>query len=138
MAHWLVKSEPKTWSFADHLKKGVEPWTGVRNHQAAKALKSMSLNDCAFFYHSVDERAVVGVIEVVREAYIDPTDPEGRFVAVDFKALYPVRRPVTLADIKTNPKLEAMPLLRQSRLSVMAVSDAEWEEILRMAGGLAR
>lgn len=138
MKHWLIKSEPGCWSWADQVHKGVEPWTGVRNHQAAKYLKAMALGDLAFFYHSVNEKKIVGVVEVVREAYIDPTDPAGRFVAVDFKAVAPVHEPVTLASIKSNPTLESMPLLRQSRLSVCPVTQAQWDEIVHMAGGLGK
>ena len=136
MAYWLIKSEPGCWSWADHVKKGVEPWTGVRNHQAAQYLKAMTVGDRAFFYHSVHEKKIVGVVEVVAEAVIDPTDPAGRFVAVDFKALMPVNAPVSLAAIKANPALEDMPLLRQSRLSVCPVTQAQWDEIVHMAGGL--
>lgn len=88
------------------------------------------------FYHSVKEKSVVGIVEVVKQAYSDPTDPKGKFVCVDFKALRPVKNPVSLADIKANPKLETMALLRQSRLSVMPVADDEWDEILTMAGGM--
>lgn len=134
--YWLVKSEPGCWSWDDHVKKGVEPWTGVRNHQAAKYLKEMAIGDLAFFYHSVNEKKVVGVVEVVSEADIDPTDPSGRFVSVDFKAIAPVNTPVSLAQIRANPSLESMPLLRQSRLSVCPVTQAQWGEILHMAGGL--
>ena len=130
MNKWLVKSEPGCWSWADHVK------AGVRNHQAAKYMKEMKNGDLAFFYHSVNEKKVVGVLEVVQESYIDPTDEKGKFVCVDFKAIAAVQNPVSLADIKTNPKLENMTLLRQSRLSVMPVADEEWDEILTMAGGL--
>lgn len=136
MQYWLVKSEPGCWSWTDHVQKGVEPWDGVRNHQAAKYLKEMAVGDQAFFYHSVNEKKIVGVLEVVGEAKIDSTDPTGRFVSVDFKALAPVNSPVSLADIKSNPALEEMPLLRQSRLSVCPVSQAQWDEIVRMAGGI--
>jgi len=136
MLHWLVKSEPNCWSWSDHVKAGVEPWDGVRNHQAANYMRSMSLGDLVFFYHSVNEKKIVGVLEVVREAYPDSSDPSGKFVCVDFKAITAVKRPVTLADIKTNPKLENMILARQSRLSVMPISDDEWNEILAMAGGM--
>lgn len=136
MNHWLVKSEPGSWSWDDHVNKGVEMWDGVRNHQAANNMKAMTLGDRAFFYHSVNEKRIVGVLEVVRESYIDPTDPAGKFVAVDFKAVSAVKSPVTLADIKANPKLQDMPLIKQSRLSVVPVTQAQWNEILRMAGGL--
>ena len=133
---WLIKSEPGCWSWDDHVKQGVEPWTGVRNHQAAKYLKAMAIGDWAFFYHSVNEKKVVGVVEVTSEAAIDPTDPSGRFVAVDFKAIAPVNTPVSLGAIRAHPALEAMPLLRQSRLSVCPVTQAQWDEIMHMAGGL--
>jgi len=136
VAHWLVKSEPGCWSWDDHVAKGVEPWDGVRKHQAAKYLKEMAVGDTVFFYHSVNEKKVVGVLEVVREAYIDPTDPTGRFVAVDFKAVAPVHNPAALADIRANPKLEEMALLRQSRLPVCPVSQAQGNEVVRMAGGI--
>lgn len=136
MAYWLIKSEPESWSWADHVAKGVEPWTGVRNHQAAKYLKAMIIGDWAFFYHSGKEKAVVGVVEVVSEAVIDPTDPEGRFVAVDFKARQAVHAPVTLAALRAHPALESLALLRQSRLSVSPVSHDQWDIIVHMAGGL--
>ncbi|MBL4614184.1 MAG: EVE domain-containing protein [Magnetovibrio sp.] len=136
MAYWLVKSEPRSWSWADHVKAGVEPWDGVRNHQAANFMKAMKLGDLAFFYHSVHEKSIVGVVEVVTEFYLDPSDAKGKFVCVDFKAIAQVKEPVSLANIKTNPKLENMALLRQSRLSVSPVRDDEWAEVLSMAGGL--
>ena len=136
MRKWLVKSEPGCWSWSDHVKAGTAEWDGVRNHQAANYMKEMTNGDLAFFYHSVNEKKVVGVLEVVQEFYIDPTDEKGKFVCVDFKAVASVRTPVSLADIKTNPKLENMALLRQSRLSVMPVADDEWDEILNMTGGL--
>ena len=132
-AYWLVKSEPGAWSWDDHVKKGVEHWDGVRNHQAANNLKAMKVGDKAFFYHSVNEKAVVGTLEVVKEAYPDPSDKSGRFVMVDFKALAPMKRPVTLAEVKAEPGLEDIALVRQSRLSVMPVSAAEWKLIHEMA-----
>ena len=138
MNHWLVKSEPESWSWADHVRKRVEPWVGVRNHQAANFLKSMKIGDLAFFYHSVHGKEIVGVLEVVRESYIDPTDPAGRFVAVDFKALAPLKSPVSLKILRSHPALQAMALLRQSRLSVSPVTAAEWEEILGLGGGLGQ
>lgn len=136
MAYWLVKSEPGTWSWDDHVQAGTEMWDGVRNHQAANNLRAMKIGDRAFFYHSVKEKKIVGVLEVVGEAYIDPTDADARFVAVDFRAVAPVTSPVSLADIKANPKLAEIALIKQSRLSVMPVRPAEWKEILRMGGGL--
>jgi len=137
MAYWLVKSEPNCWSWSDHVKVGVEPWTGVRNHQAANYMKSMAIGDSVFFYHSVSEKKIVGVLEVTRDAYLDPTDENGKFVCVDLKAIADVNNPVSLADIKTNPHLESMVLLRQSRLSVVPLQNAEWAEIMSMAEGVA-
>jgi predicted RNA-binding protein with PUA-like domain len=134
MAHWLVKSEPGCWSWDDQTRVASEPWSGVRNHQAAKYLKAMRTGDRAFFYHSVDEKRIVGVVEVVREAYPDPTDPDGRWVAVDVKAVAPLATPVTLARIKGDPRLEALPLIRQSRLSVMPIDDEAWEMLCGMGG----
>ena len=134
MAHWLVKSEPDTWSWDAHLKKGVEPWTGVRNHQAANNLKAMKVGDQAFFYHSNEGKEIVGIVEVVRTAYPDPSDKTGRFVCVDFRAVKPVTKPVTLADVKAEPKLQHLALIRLSRLSVQPVDDAAWKLILKMSG----
>jgi len=138
MAYWLVKSEPNCWSWSDHVKVGVEPWTGVRNYQAAKYMRAMAVGDTVFFYHSVNEKKIVGVLEVVREAYPDPTDENAKFVCVDLKAVAAVNKTVSLADIKTNPHLEKMILLRQSRLSVMPIRDDEWSEIMSMAGGVEK
>jgi predicted RNA-binding protein with PUA-like domain len=134
MAYWLVKSEPGCWSFADHLAKGVEPWTGVRNHQAAAHLRAMRVGDRAFFYHSVEEKRIVGILEVVGEASPDPTDPAGRFVSVDFKAVEAVPRPVTLTDIKAEPRLAHLALLKQSRLSVVPIDADAWGVLCAMAG----
>lgn len=134
MAHWLVKSEPETWSWDDHWRKGVEPWNGVRNHQAAIHLKAMGKGDPAFFYHSGDERRIVGILEVMGVAYPDPTDPTGRFVCVDFRAVRPLARPVTLKEVKAEPKLGHLWLVRHSRLSVMPIDDAAWRLILGMGG----
>jgi predicted RNA-binding protein with PUA-like domain len=134
MARWLVKSEPAAWSWEQQKAKGVEPWTGVRNHQAANYMKAMRLGDEAFFYHSVEEKRIVGIVRVVREAYPDPTDPSGRFVCVDVEAVRPVPRPVTLAEIKATPELADLPLIRQSRLTVMPIPDAAWDLLCRMGG----
>lgn len=134
MAYWLFKSEPGTWSFDDHMKKGVQYWDGVRNHQANNNMKAMKVGDRGFFYHSVNEKQIVGTVEVVKEHYPDHTDKSGRFGMVDLKAIGPVKNPVTLADIKTNPKLENMVLVKNSRLSVQPVTAAEWKEVCRMAG----
>lgn len=132
--HFLVKSEPDVFSWDDQVRNGVEPWTGVRNAQAAKFLKSMALGDLAFFYHSNIGKEIVGVVEVVRTAYPDPSDETGRWVSVDVKAVKPVKRPVTLAEIKTEPKLEGIALVRQSRLSVMPISPEHWRVLCGMAG----
>jgi len=134
MAHWLVKSEPGAWSWDDHVRKGVEPWNGVRNHQAASNMKAMTVGDAAFFYHSVDEKRIVGIVEVVKTYYPDPTDPSGRFGMVDFKAVRPLARPVTLAEIKAEPRLSHLALIRQSRLSVVPIDDAAWTLLCQMGG----
>ncbi len=134
MAYWLVKSEPGAWSWDDHVRDGTAEWDGVRNHQANNNMKAMREGDRAFFYHSVNEKRIVGILEVTREHYADPTDASGRFGMVDFKALMPVERPVTLAEVKAEPGLENIPLVRHTRLSVMPVSADEWRIICRMAG----
>lgn len=133
MQYWLIKSEPQTWSWDDHVKVGIEPWHGVRNYQASNNMKAMKIGDLAFFYHSVKEKQIVGIVEVVKLYYPDNTDETGRFGMVDFKAVKPVPTPVTLAQIKAHPDLQDMALIRQSRLSVMPVSTAEWNIITKMA-----
>lgn len=134
MAYWLMKSEPDVWSWDQQVKKGVESWNGVRNHLAARNLRAMEIGDRAFFYHSNEGREVVGIVEVVRRAYPDPTDETGKFVMVDVKAVAPLPKPVTLAQIKADPKLAGMALVRMSRLSVSAVTDAEWKYICKLGG----
>ena len=134
MAYWLVKSEPGTWSWADHVAAGTAEWDGVRNHQAANNLKAMRVGDRAFFYHSVNEKRVVGLLAVAKEYYPDPSDASGRFGMVDFKALDAVPIPVTLAAIKAEPRLADLALIKQSRLSVMPIEDAAWALILEMGG----
>ena len=134
MAYWLVKSEPDAFSWDQHVAVGVEPWTGVRNHSAKLNLAAMRLGDRAFFYHSNIGKEAVGIVEVVREAYPDPTAESGPWVCVDLRALAPLPRPVPLAAIRAEPLLAEMALLRQSRLSVGPVSDAHWRHILGMAG----
>jgi predicted RNA-binding protein with PUA-like domain len=134
MRYWLVKSEPGSWSWDDHVKVGVEPWNGVRNYQAANNMKAMKIGDKAFFYHSVKEKQIVGIVEVVKEYYPDPSDASGRFGMVDFKALKPVPKPVTLADIKADERLHDLALIRQSRLSVVPVDKASWDIICGMGG----
>ena len=134
MAYWLVKSEPDVFNWDQQAARGTEPWTGVRNHAAKLNLLAMRLGDRAFFYHSNVGRAVVGIVEVAREAYPDPTADGGPWVCVDMRAVAPLPRPVTLAEIKAHPALADMPLLRLSRLSVSPVSDAHWREVTSLAG----
>jgi len=132
MANWLMKSEPGNWSWEDQVKDGVAEWDGVRNYQAANNMKAMRIGDNVFFYHSVKEKQVVGIVEVVKEYYPDPTDASGRFGMVDVKALRPFNRPVSLAEIKAEPRLQELALIRQSRLSVLPVTDEEWRLICTM------
>jgi predicted RNA-binding protein with PUA-like domain len=134
-AHWLVKSEPNTYSFADLERDGRTVWDGVRNNAAALHLKAMGEGDEVLFYHSQEGLAVVGVAKVVRTAFPDASDPTGRFVAVELAPVRALERPVTLAQMKAEPALADMAMLRQGRLSVSPVADAEWKTILRLAGG---
>ena len=134
MAYWLVKSEPDAFGWPDQVAHGVEPWTGVRNHAAKNNLKAMRRGDRAFFYHSNIGKEVVGVVEVVREAYPDPTAQSGDWVCVDMRAVAPMPRPVTLAAMKADPALAGLALIRQSRLSVMPVSELHWAHICRLGG----
>jgi predicted RNA-binding protein with PUA-like domain len=134
MAHWLVKSEPAKYAFADLQRDGKTVWDGVRNNQAALYLKAMKVGDQALYYHSQEGLAVVGIAQVVKEAFLDPTDPAGRFVAVEFAPVRPVKRPVTLAQMQAEPKLAGMAMFRQFRLSVSPVTDAEWAVVMGMAG----
>ncbi len=133
MAYWLMKTEPGAWSWQDQVREDVAEWDGVRNHQASNNMKAMQIGDRAFFYHSVNEKRIVGIVEVVREYYPDPSDASGRFGMVDVRALTPLNKPVTLADIKARPELEDFALVRQSRLSVMPVTDVQWKLICRLA-----
>lgn len=135
MSYWLVKSEPNTYSYADLEKDGKTVWDGVRNNAAALHLKAMKVGDEVLFYHSQEGKAVVGVAKVVKEAFPDASDPTGRFVAVELAPVRKLKGEATLADMKANPALSDMVMLRQSRLSVSPVSDGEWGEILKMAGG---
>ena len=136
MSHWLLKTEPEEFSWDDCVKRGAkgEPWTGVRNFTARGHLKAIKKGDLAFFYHTGDERQIVGIAEVIREAYPDPTDEKGVFVAVDVKAIKPLPKPVTLAAIKAAPRLKEMALVKYGRLSVQPVTAAEWNLVCRMAG----
>ncbi len=134
MATWLVKSEPDAFSWQQQVEHGIEPWTGVRNHAAKLNLRAMRSGELAFFYHSGSGREIVGVIEVVREAYPDPTAAEGGWTCVDVRAVGPLPRPVTLAQIKAEAGLRDMTLLRQSRLSVVPVDRPHWELICALGG----
>jgi predicted RNA-binding protein with PUA-like domain len=131
MNYWLVKQEPEAYSFDDLVKDGTTDWTGVRNFQARNNLKSMKKGDKVLFYHSVSEKSVVGVTEVSKESYPDPTDE--KWIAVEIKALKKLKKPVTLEDIKANGALNNIALVRQSRLSVLPLTKDEYEEILSMA-----
>ena len=135
MANWLVKSEPDTWSWDQHKKAGDDAWTGVRNFQARAHLNAMQKGDRVLFYHSGDAKAVVGTSKVVKPAYADPTDKDGKFLAVDLKATAPLKRPVTLTEIKAQKSLADMVLVKNSRLSVQPVTDAEWDRIVKMGEG---
>jgi predicted RNA-binding protein with PUA-like domain len=134
MAYWLFKSEPGAWSWDDQVAAGAAEWDGIRNYQADNNMKAMKLGDRGFFYHSVDEKRIVGVVEIVREHYPDPSDAKGRFGMVDVTAVTAVKSPVTLADIKAEPALAELALVRQSRLSVVPVAAAEWKLLCKMAG----
>lgn len=134
MAYWLVKSEPFKYSWDRFVTDGRTHWDGVRNYQASNNLKAMKVGDRAFFYHSNEGLEIVGVAEVVGEYYPDPSDPSGRFGMVDLKPVMPVRTPVTLKQMKADPALAEMALIRQSRLSVCPVSDQEWRHACALAG----
>lgn len=135
MAYWLIKSEPSAYSWDQLVKDKKTSWTGVRNFQAQINLKAMKVGDRAFFYHSGEGKEIVGIAEVAKTAYPDSTDKEGKSVTVDFKAVEQVKKPVTLAEIKADPRFKEMKLVRQSRLSVSPVSDEHWKLLIRMAGG---
>ncbi len=136
MAYWLLKSEPEAWSWDQQKGKGAkgEPWSGVRNYTAANNMKAMKKGDLAFFYHSGEERSVVGIVEVIGEYRPDPTDESGRFGLVVVKAVRDVPKPVTLAEIKATAKLKDMELVKFSRLSVQPVRPEEWKLVSAMAG----
>jgi predicted RNA-binding protein with PUA-like domain len=134
MAYWLMKTEPEEFSWDDCVKRGAkgEPWTGVRNFTARRHMKEMTKGDRAFFYHTGNEKRIVGVAEAIREAYPDPTDEKGVFVAVDVTAVKAFPKPVTLAEIKAEPRLKDMALVKYSRLSVQPVTAQEWALVCRM------
>ena len=133
MAYWLLKSEPSAYSWDQLVKDKRTSWTGVRNFQAQINLKAMKPGDRAFFYHSGEGKEIVGVAEIVKAAYPDPTDKDGKAVTVDIKAVQPVKQPVTLAAIKADPKFKDFKLVRQSRLSVVPVDKEQWDLILKMS-----
>jgi predicted RNA-binding protein with PUA-like domain len=136
MAYWLLKTEAEEFSWDDQVKRGAkgEPWNGVRNFTARRHLNAMKKGERAFFYHTGDEKRIVGVVEVIREAYPDPTDAKGVFVTLNVKAVAPMPKPVTLAEVKAEPRLADMALVKFSRLSVQPVTDAEWKMVCRMGG----
>jgi predicted RNA-binding protein with PUA-like domain len=137
VAYWLIKSEPNVFSWDDEVKSGAkgEAWTGVRNHQAKLNLMKMKQGDRAFFYHSNEGKEIVGVVEVVREHYPDPTAKTGEpWVVVDVKAVEPLQKPVTLGDAKAEPRLKAMALVNNMRLSVQPVTADEWKAVCKMGG----
>ena len=137
MAYWLLKSEPGAWSWEQMVKAGAKgtAWTGIRNHTAKLNMKKMKKGDRGFFYHSNIGKEIVGIVEVIKEAYADPTAEAGSpWVCVDVKAVEPLKQPVTLADIKAEPKLAEIQLLKQSRLSLPAITEPEWKLVCKMGG----
>lgn len=136
MAYWLLKTEPETFSWDNQVQRGAkgEPWTGVRNWTARRHLDAMKKGDLAFFYHTGDEKRIVGIVEIIREAYRDPTDAEQKFHAVDVKALEALPKPVSLAQTKAEARLKEMALNKYSRLSVQPVTAAEWKIVCHMGG----
>ena len=134
MAYWLLKSEPGTWSWDDQLKKGDEGegWDGVRNYQASNNMKKMEIGDLAFFYHSVSEKRIVGIVSIIEKYQDDPTDKTGRFGMVVVKAIKSFTKSVSLSEIKSNQKLQGISLIKQSRLSVMPITKEHWDIILEM------
>lgn len=134
MQYWLIKTEPSTWSWDDQVAKTTTCWDGVRNYQASRHLKSMAVGDQCFFYHSVSDRQIVGIVEVIRPYHPDPSDETDRFGMVEVKTLKPLKNPVNLHDIKHEPRLAHLALVRQSRLSVMPIDKDSWSLILKMGG----
>ncbi|WP_315836597.1 EVE domain-containing protein [Bradyrhizobium prioriisuperbiae] len=136
MAYWLVKSEPSTWSWDQQVAKGAkgEAWTGVRNHTAKQNLEKMKKGELAFYYHSNEGKEIVGIAEIIREAYPDPSDKTGKFVCVDIKANKPLKTPVTLAAIKADKTLAEMDLVKYSRLSVQSVTAEQWKHVCKLGG----
>ena len=133
MNFWLIKSEPNSWSWDDQIREVKTMWDGVRNYQARNNLKSMKKNDLCFFYHSVKEKKIVGIVEIIKEHYLDPTDKTNKFVVVDVKTKKTLKKPVSLQDIKKQKKLSHLALIKQSRLSVMPIDKKSWTLICKMA-----
>ena len=133
ISYWLLKSEPSSWSWNNQVKDKVTMWDGVRNYQARNNLMKMKKKDLCFFYHSVSEKQIIGIVEVVREHYPDPTDKTGRFVVTDVKAIKKLKKPVSLEKIKSTPKLVNIALIKQSRLSVMPLKKTEWDTIIKIS-----
>jgi predicted RNA-binding protein with PUA-like domain len=136
MAHWLIKSEPSVWSWDQQVAAGAKGthWNGVRNHLAKQQLMAMKIGEEAFFYHSNEGKEIVGIVDVIKTFYPDPTDASGKFGMVDFKAVRPLPKPVTLAQVKATEALAKMSLVTSMRLSVQPVTDAEWKLICKMGG----
>lgn len=135
MQYWLIKTEPSTWSWDDQIQKKTTHWDGVRNYQASRNLQAMKKGDLCFFYHSVTDRQIVGVVEVTGIYHPDPSDPTGRFGMVDVTAVKPLPKPVSLDVIKAEPRLAHLALVRQSRLSVMPIDEVSWSLIMQMGQG---
>ena len=133
MAYWLIKTEPSTWSWQDQIKNQTTSWDGVRNYQATNNLKSMVIGDLCFFYHSVLQRQIVGIVEVIKNYHPDPSDEKGRFGMVDVKTLRPLINPVSLDQIKNHPQLQHLALVKQSRLSVMPIDAEAWNLIINLS-----
>ena len=134
MKYWLIKSEPNTWSWNDQIKENIAMWDGVRNYQARNNLMNMRVNDLCFFYHSVNEKKIVGIVSVSKEHYIDPTDKTKKFVAVDVKTKKSLKNPITLKQIKKEKKLSHLALVKQGRLSVMPIDKISWRLICKLGG----
>ena len=136
MNYWLFKSEPGAWSWDDQVKEGKRgaEWDGVRNYQAGNNMKAMKIGDKGFFYHSVNEKQIMGIVEVCKLWYLDPSDPKGKFGMVDVRAMEPFPKPVTLAEVKADERLMELPLVTNSRLSVQPVDTNSWKIICRIGG----
>ena len=131
MKYWLLKSEPSSWSWQDQIREKITIWDGVRNYQARNNLMKMKKNDLSFFYHSVSEKRIVGIVKIIKESYTDPTDISKKFVAVDVEFFKSLKKPITLEFIKKNNRLSKLPLIKQSRLSVMPIDKSSWDIIIK-------